>query len=139
MKNTIMIKKNKEFVYVLKKGKWFSGDYMCLYVLDNTRNSFYQNELKSQKTVICCNNFVNKLGVAVSKKFSKSSVRRNRVKRLIKEVYRVNEDKLVSGKSIVILWKNNVDFDDISFRNIYNDFVKCTKKACLLKKEELNA
>lgn len=89
---------------------------MSLYLLKNNSNN-------------------NKLGIAVSKKFSKSSVRRNRVKRLLKEVYRVNEEKIVIGNSIVILWKNNVKYDKVNFENIANDFLKCIKKANIFVNE----
>jgi len=78
----------------------------------------------------------NSLGIAVSKKFSKSSVKRNRVKRLIKESYRINESQILSGNAIVFLWKNNAEYDDVSFESIHKDFLKCMKKADLLKKEE---
>ncbi|MBQ9315054.1 MAG: ribonuclease P protein component [Clostridia bacterium] len=79
---------------------------------------------------------INKLGIVVSKKFSKSSVKRNRVKRLIKEIYRLNEEEICKGKSIVILWKKNVLYDKVSFENVYHDLFKCLKKANLLNKEE---
>lgn len=73
----------------------------------------------------------NSIGIAVSKKFSKSSVRRNKVKRLIKESYRLNEKKILSGNSMVFLWKNNVKYDKVNFESIYEDFLKCVKKANL--------
>lgn len=78
----------------------------------------------------------NQLGIAVSKKFAKSSVRRNRVKRLIKEVYRLQESNLVSGISILFLWKNQVPYEEVSFENVTKDFEKCMKKANLWKIEE---
>lgn len=83
---------------------------------------------------------MNYLGIAVSKKFSKSSVRRNRVKRLIKEVYRLNEKHIVTGNSLVILWKNTVEYDKVCFEKISEDFFKCVRKADLLynKEEEFN-
>ena len=91
----------------------------------------------------------NHLGIAVSKKFSKSSVRRNRVKRLLKEIYRLHEDEIITGKFIVILWKNSVGYDIVNFENISQDFFKCLKKSGLLidkisdipeiREEEFNA
>lgn len=93
---------------------------MTLYVLKNNLNQ-------------------NKIGIAVSKKFSKSSVRRNRVKRLIREVYRLNEEEIILGNSIIVLWKNNVTYDKVNFSDIYKDLVKCLSKASLLKREAFNA
>lgn len=89
---------------------------MIIYVLKNNTN---QNEI----------------GIAVSKKFSKSSVKRNRVKRLIREVYRLNEDNIALGNSIILLWKNSVTYDKVDFDNIYKDLFKCLSKANLLKDE----
>ena len=49
MKNTYIIKKNYEFRYFFKKGKYFSGDLLEIFVFKN----------KSE---------FNKLGIVVSKK-----------------------------------------------------------------------
>lgn len=117
MKNTIALKDSNEFQHVLKKGKWAAGDLMSLYILPIKDN-------------------INMLGIAVGKKFSKSSVKRNRVKRLIKEAYRVNENVICKGFSMVVLWKNNVRHEDITYWNVCKDLLKCLKKADILVKEE---
>lgn len=78
----------------------------------------------------------NEIGIAVSKKYSKSSVKRNKVKRIIKETYRLNEDMIKKGYSIVLLWKNDVLYDRVTYDNILNDLLKCLNKANLLIKEE---
>jgi len=44
----------------------------------------------------------NRLGVTVSTKLG-GAVQRNRIKRRIKEIYRLNEDKLPTGYDIVIV------------------------------------
>lgn len=121
MKNTIALKSNKDFQHVLKKGKWVAGDLISLYMIPNS-NDF------------------NMLGIAVGKKFSKSSVRRNRVKRLIKEAYRLNEDSICKGYSMVILLKNNIIFENVTFDTFSRDLLGCLKKAdVLVKEEEYNA
>ena len=117
MKNTIALKNSNEFQRVLKKGEWFPGDLMSVYVLKNTSS-------------------LNYLGIAVGKKFSKSSVKRNRAKRLIKEAYRLNEELLRKGYLIVIVLKNNVTYDLLTFKNIYADFIKSFKKANILMNGE---
>ena len=121
MKNTIALKDSNDFQHILKKGRWAAGDMMSLYILPNTEEK-------------------NLLGIAVGKKFSKSSVKRNRVKRLIKEAYRLNETGICKGFSMVILWKNNVNYESVTYGNVCKDLLKCLKKAdVLIKEEEYNA
>lgn len=117
MKNTIALKNTNDFQHVLKKGKWVSGDFISFYFLPNFTD-------------------FNMLGIAVGKKFSKSSVKRNRAKRLIKEAYRLSECIVCKGYSIVIVLKNNTNFEDITYNVIYKDMIKCLKKADVLSKEE---
>ncbi len=103
MKKTEMLKKNYEFRLVLKKGKYYSGKYIESFVLNNN--------LK-----------VNKIGIAIKTKMGKA-VKRNRIKRLIKESYRLNEDKFGVGKSLVFLVKKNQEIDSLEFRDIQKDII----------------
>lgn len=81
MKKTIPLKKNYEFSRIYKKGRFFPGKYMVIYVLQNRSG-------------------LNRLGITASKKVGKS-VRRNRVKRLIRESYRYFEAYIPDGLDIV--------------------------------------
>ncbi len=117
MKNTKTLKSSNEFRYIMKKGSWFAGDLISIYILKNKEN-------------------FNLLGIAVGKKFSKSSVKRNRVKRLLKEAYRLNEDKIDKGNSIVIVWKNSNLYENVNFEVVKKDLIKCFKKANILNFEE---
>jgi ribonuclease P protein component len=59
----------------------------------------------SQYTVVYCRrrgNTENRLGITVSTKVG-GAVQRNRIRRRLKEIYRLNEDKLVPGYDIVIV------------------------------------
>ena len=83
------------------KGKYISGKYVEIYIKKN-------------------NSSKNLLGIAISKKIAKS-VKRNRIKRLIKENYRLLEKDLKVGNSIIILWKKNISIEEAIFKNIEND------------------
>ena len=74
MKNTKILKKNYEFKKILNKGKYFQG---------------------KQIEVFCLKEDIlnNLLGIAVSKKVA-NSVYRHKIKRLIKEAYRLLEEKI---------------------------------------------
>lgn len=43
-----------------------------------------------------------KAGITVSKKVSKSAVERNRIKRILREIYRINRDILPDGVYLII-------------------------------------
>lgn len=83
MKFTQSLRKNREFQEVYKKGVSFANRYFVMYVLENGQA-------------------VNRLGISVSKKTG-NSVIRHRVKRLVKESYRLHEDIFNSGLNIVIV------------------------------------
>lgn len=83
MKKTVALKKNYEFVRIYKKGKFFPGKYIVIYILKNRFG-------------------INRLGITANKKVGKS-VRRNRAKRLIRESYRFYEEFVPSGLDVVFV------------------------------------
>ena len=88
MKKTEAIKLNKEF-----KGLYYRGGCEV-----SKRIVFYFRKNKKLSDI-------NRLGLTVSKKVG-NAVIRNRVRRLIKENYRLREEKLSSGYDIVIVAKS---------------------------------
>jgi ribonuclease P protein component len=83
MKKTESLKKNYMFRRVYRRGRTIPGRYTVLY--------FLKNGLA-----------VNRLGVTASKKIGKS-IKRNRVRRIIKESYRHLEEKLETGYDLVFV------------------------------------
>ena len=80
---TESLKKNFQFRYVYNKGHSRANRLLVMYVLANSTGR-------------------NRLGICVSKKVGKS-VTRSKVTRLIRESYRLNEDKLRHGYDIVVI------------------------------------
>lgn len=105
MIKTETLKKNYEFRRILTKGKYVSGRYI---------ECFYQNNK---------NKNINFIGIAISSKSAKA-VKRNHIKRLIRENYCFIEKRIKTGKSFVFLWKKNKDISNATFSNIKKDMNK---------------
>lgn len=95
MKFSESLKKNSDFQRVYKQGKSYANRYLVLYVLENGT---------------ACN----RIGISVSKKVGNSIVR-HRLKRLIKEAYRLQEDKFYRGLDIVVIARMSAK--DISYKD----------------------
>ncbi len=80
---TESLKSSKDFKNVYDKGKSFANKYLVMYVLENGT----------------CQN---RIGIVTSKKVGNSVVR-HKVRRLIKESYRLHEDMFNSGLDIVVI------------------------------------
>ncbi len=77
------LKKNKDFRNVYKNGTSYANKYLVMYVLENQAGK-------------------NRLGISVSKKVGNSIVR-HRLTRLIRESYRLQEDRYRCGLDIVVI------------------------------------
>ena len=83
MKFTTSLKKNHEFRRLYNKGKNAASQCVVVYCRRNGRAE-------------------NRLGVTVSTKIG-GAVQRNRIRRRLKEIYRLNENMLKSGYDIVVV------------------------------------
>jgi len=116
MKKTKMLKKNYEFKNVLTRGKYFGEKNIEAFII--------QNHLG-----------INMLGIAIGKKIGMAVVR-NRIKRLVKENYRLLENDVNTGYSLVILWKKKADIKNANFNNIKKEMINIFKAANIINKGE---
>lgn len=83
MKYTVSLKENRVFRRLYAKGQSAVGPALVLYCRKNGRRE-------------------NRLGLTVGTKLGHAVVR-NRVRRRLREIYRINEDKLLPGYDIVVV------------------------------------
>ena len=89
---TDSLKNNRDFVNVYTSGKSYANKFLVIYTLKNNSDR-------------------NRLGISVSKKVGNSVVR-HRLKRLIKESYRLHEKMFNSGLDIVVIARKGSDACD---------------------------
>ncbi len=83
MKRFNSLKKNRDFQTVYGKGKSFVNKYLIMYVYENGRQD-------------------TRIGISASRKFG-NSVERHRFVRLVRESFRLNQDRLKDGVDIVVV------------------------------------
>lgn len=108
MRKIKTLKKNYEFKNVMSRGKYCCGKFITIYITNN----------KLEKNVI---------GIAVSTKSAKA-VKRNRIKRLIRENYRLKKEKIAKGNNIVFLWNQRNKIEDTKYEDIEKDMDIIFKK-----------
>lgn len=113
MKKLKTLKKNYEFQNVLNKGKFYIGKQITIYITKNREE-------------------VNSIGIAISSKTG-NAVKRNNIKRKVRENYRLISDKLKQGYNIVFLWNKKVSAEEVCFHTIKEDMNKAFIRAGLVK------
>ncbi|MEN8907796.1 MAG: ribonuclease P protein component [Clostridiales bacterium] len=111
MEKTSSLKKGYDFSRVYKNGKYFASKYVVLYFIVNKYDE-------------------NRIGIVVTKK-NGNSVRRNRIRRLIKESYRLNEFRVKIGYDLVFVSRKNQNIP--KFKEIKSEIEYILKRLSLLK------
>ena len=114
MKFSMSLKKNHIF-RKLYSSKGVANSYFVLYARPNRSGS-------------------NRIGITVSKKLGHAVVR-NRTRRRIREIYRLNEDKFLPGWDIVVVARTKAVFAD--FESLTSAYLHLAEKAGLLKDQSL--
>ena len=114
MEFTSTMKKNYEFRRLYAKGTSAAAPHLVIY------------SRKSGKSA-------NRLGITVSTKVGKAVVR-NRVRRRIREIYRLHEHELCCGVQLVIVARSRAALAD--YRQLEHSFIRACEKLSLLRGRE---
>ena len=104
---------NYEFNRVYRKGQRRNGEGLCLY--------WFKRKGRGRR-----------VGFTVSRKL-RGAVKRNRVKRVWREIYRKHEERLVDGVDLIILGRSEAVPG--SFQDLEKSFLATARAASLLKDE----
>lgn len=115
MRYTVSLKTNRDFKSLYRSGKSSVNPYLVIYCRKN----------RGPKS---------RLGISVSTKVGKA-VRRNRVRRLIREAYRLSEDRLIPGYDIVVVAR--VRAGGAGFDQIQSALMELCGRCGLVRGEEL--
>ena len=113
MKKTVSLMENHLFRRAYSRGRTAADSRLALYLRRNGRKT-------------------NRLGLTVSTKLGHAVVR-NRVRRRLREIYRLHEDELVSGVDLVVVAR--VRAADSDYHQLERSFLKLADKLSLLKKD----
>ena len=111
MEFTTTLKKNYEFHRLYRKGKTAATPFLVLYAKGSKRHG-------------------NRVGFTVSTKLGKA-VKRNRVRRRLREIYRLHESELRRGSDLVVVDRGRSV--DASFRRLEHDFLAACSGLSLLE------
>ena len=115
MKKTTSLKENHLFRRAYNRGRSAADGRLALYVRRNGRKN-------------------NRLGLTVSTKVG-CAVVRNRIRRRLREIYRLNEDKLASGADVVVVARARAA--ESGYHQLERSFLRLADKLELLKKEDV--
>ncbi|HIV62336.1 MAG TPA: ribonuclease P protein component [Candidatus Butyricicoccus avistercoris] len=88
MKHTYRIKQNYEFRRLYRRGNSVATPYLVVYAMKTRRK-------------------VNRIGLTVTPKLG-GAVVRNRIKRLLREAYRLNEDKICQSYDFIFVARSKM-------------------------------
>lgn len=112
------LKHQKEISVLFEKGKWTTAGNLRIISLDASKPELQQFDVQ-----------INKIGFSVSKKLFKKAVDRNRIKRLLRESYRLNKElfsERFGDQSVSMLFWISKKLPQ-NFSEVEKEFVKLCK------------
>ena len=116
MRKINTLKKNYEFKNVIKKGQFFVRKHIIIYLTKNNKNK-------------------NIIGIAINTKLC-NAVKRNRIKRLIRESFYKEEKALKKGYNIVFLWNKKQPVENVEFQTVNKEMKEIFEEAELFEKNQ---
>ena len=113
MKFTDTLKKNYEFQRLYSKGKSAITPYLVVYARKTKKRDM-------------------RVGFTVSTKLGKAVVR-NRVRRRLREIYRLNEERIVSGAEIVVVAR--VKAGRATYAQLQDAFLSACEKLDIIREK----
>lgn len=114
MKHTVPLKKNHEFRRLYNKGKCAVSPYFAVYCRKNRME-------------------LSRLGITTGVKLG-NAVKRNRVRRRIRELYRLSEERILPGYDIVVVARTRAVF--ARYADLERSFRQLFQKLGLLVQRE---
>lgn len=108
------IKKNEDFHKIIKLGKVYTSRYLVLYILPYNGN-------------------INRVGFTVTRKI-KGSVKRNRIRRLMRECFRLNHNIIKQGYEMIFIAKQSAL--EATYYEIKDSILELFKKAKILERKK---
>ncbi len=114
MKHTYRIKQNYEFRRLYRRGNSVATPYLVVYALKTRRN-------------------INRIGLTVTPKLG-GAVVRNRIKRLLREAYRLNEDKICTSYDFIFVARSRMI--GAKCQKVEKELMRAMKQLGLLIKQD---
>ena len=114
MKPSVTVKENYEFRRIYRRGKSSVSPYLVVYCQKNRQGR-------------------SRLGVTVSTKLGHAVVR-NRVRRRIREMYRLNLPGMKPGYDLVVVGRSRAV--DAPYEKMNGAYIRCLSQLGLLKEEQ---
>ena len=111
MKKKYRLRKRRDFGYTYRKGKSLANSCLVLFFRKNNQN-------------------LSRVGFSISKKYG-NAVQRNKIKRRLREIYRVRLDKIRTGYDLIFIVR--IRARDASFAKLENQMENLLKRASLFK------
>ena len=114
MQHTVTIKKNHEFRRLYSKGRSFAAPSLVLYARPNRQP-------------------INRIGFTVTVKLGHAVIR-NRIRRRLREIYRLHENELKCGQDLIVVARSRAV--DAAYADLERDFLYASEKLGLREKME---